>query len=178
MTSSMISFSAGEWRFNLRAAAVVRHGEFVLLHRRESDPFWALPGGRVEIGETAEAAVRREVREELGVDAQACELRAMAENFFEHGGRQQHGVELHFDVTLPDGCELIGCEPFERVEESATGLNGNDAASLRLLFRWFHRDELDALDLRPVFLRKTLRAAPDAGVRHVVHDDRAGPARP
>lgn len=171
MTFSMISFSAGEWRFNLRAAAVVRHGDFVLLHRRETDAFWTLPGGRVEVGETAEAAVRREVREELGVDAQACTLTAVVENFFSHGGWAQHGVEMHFDVTLPEGCALIGCEPFDRVEESGTGLNGDEVASLRLLFQWFHVRELEALDLRPAFLRKSLRRA--TGVRHFVHDDRA-----
>lgn len=170
----MVSFGAGEWRFNLRAAAVVRHGDFVLLHRRETDAFWALPGGRVEIGETAEAAVRREVREELGVDVQACALRAVVENFFRHGGRAQHGVELHFDVALPDGCGLIGCEPFARVEECATGLNGDGVASGRLLFQWFRLRDLGGLDLRPALLRDSLLAGP--GVRHFVHDERAAGA--
>ena len=170
----MISFSAGEWRFNFRAAAIVRHGDFVLLHRRETDAFWALPGGRVEMGEPAEAAVRREVREELGVEVQACTLRAVVENFFSHEGRAQHGVELHFDVALPDGCSLIGCEPFERVEESATGLNGGHASSMRLLFQWFHVRELAGLDLRPSFLRYSLISAP--GRLHFVHHDRGDPA--
>jgi hypothetical protein len=44
MTASMISFTTGEWRFHLRAAAIVRNGDFVLLHRMADGPFWALPG--------------------------------------------------------------------------------------------------------------------------------------
>lgn len=87
MTASMISFLAGEWRFHLRAAAVVRHGDFVLLHRLANDAFWALPGGRVEMGETAEAAVRREMREELATEVQVAGLLAVVENLFRYRGR-------------------------------------------------------------------------------------------
>lgn len=47
----MISVNIAGHRFQLRAAAVVVHGGFVLLHRLQGDAFWALPGGRVEPGE-------------------------------------------------------------------------------------------------------------------------------
>jgi 8-oxo-dGTP diphosphatase len=49
----------------------------VLLIRRKFPPFrgaYALPGGFVEVGETVEAACRRELKEETGVEAGALRL--------------------------------------------------------------------------------------------------------
>jgi len=170
MAASMISFTTGDWRFHFRSAAIVRDGDFILLHRMAKDSFWALPGGRVEIGETAEAAVRREMREELGTDVQVVGLLAVVENLFIYRGRPQHGLEMHFKVTLPSDSPLIGSEPFERVEDGGVGLNGDNTACTRLLFKWFHVSEVGSIDLRPSFLRDFLTADADAGPRHIVHD--------
>ncbi len=51
--------------------AVVWDGARVLLERRGQPPgrgAWALPGGLIDVGEMAEAAVQREVREECGIE--------------------------------------------------------------------------------------------------------------
>lgn len=93
------------------------------------------------------------------------------ENLFTYRGRPQHGVELHFDVTFPEGSPLIGCQPFDRVEDGGVGLNG-DATCTRLRFQWFHVAELEHLDLRPSFLRESLAKGMEGGTRHIVHEDR------
>jgi len=51
------------------AGAIVRDGE-ILAGRRDREPYlgwWELPGGKVEPGETDQDALRRELREELGL---------------------------------------------------------------------------------------------------------------
>ncbi len=57
-------------------AAVLRDGR-LLAARRSAPPElagrWELPGGKVEPGETPQAALVRELREELGVEAEAIE---------------------------------------------------------------------------------------------------------
>lgn len=40
----------------------------ILLQRRSDNGAWCLPGGHMEVGETAKATVEREVREEMSID--------------------------------------------------------------------------------------------------------------
>lgn len=58
-------------------AAALYDGDRLLAARRSAPPElagrWELPGGKVEDGEAPEAALARELREELGVEAQVMD---------------------------------------------------------------------------------------------------------
>jgi mutator protein MutT len=59
------------------ASAVVWRQDEVLLVRRGRPPgkdYWSLPGGKIEAGETPEAAALREVREETGLQPELLGL--------------------------------------------------------------------------------------------------------
>lgn len=71
------------------AAALIRNDEILLCQRAKSARYalkWEFPGGKLEIGETPEEAVRRELREELGIEAQIGDLLWSEETAYPDGG--------------------------------------------------------------------------------------------
>src|SRR4051812_10462942 len=106
-------------------AVVVDDAGRLLLIQRGRPPAvgrWSLPGGRVDDGETVVDAVRREVREETGLDVQVGALVGRVEL----PGVEGAVYEVHDHAAVVVGGEL---RP------------GDDAADVR----WVDVDELAAL---------------------------------
>jgi ADP-ribose pyrophosphatase YjhB (NUDIX family) len=56
------------------SAVVVDNEGRILLHRRRDNDMWALPGGKMELGESLAGCARREVKEETGLDVEVVGL--------------------------------------------------------------------------------------------------------
>lgn len=77
------------------AALILRGDEVLICQRRPDQPLgskWEFPGGKIEPGETAEEALRRELREELGIDATISTRVAHLRHNYRSGG----AVDLQF----------------------------------------------------------------------------------
>jgi 8-oxo-dGTP diphosphatase len=113
----------------LVVAAVVQRddGRFLLSRRRPAahlGGLWEFPGGAVEEGEAPAEALRRELREELGVDAQI----GTPVTFAFHRDAERDVVLLFYAAAITAG------EP--------TGLEGQEVG-------WFGAAELDGLPTPP-----------------------------
>src|SRR5436853_2588161 len=68
MTDDKAGSAGSSARFRIAVSALIfDEGRVLLAHRSDID-WWNLPGGGMEVGETVEEALQREVREETGLE--------------------------------------------------------------------------------------------------------------
>lgn len=111
------------------AAGILRNaaGEVLITERIEQGPFrglWEFPGGKIAAGESAEVALSRELREELGIEV----LTQQHFHFIAHSYADRT-VELDFFFV-------------DEWRGEPTGLEGQG-------LRWVKVSELDAAELLP-----------------------------
>ena len=103
-----ITFDTEEGRFNYRVSAVLLDGERILAMHDERSPYFYLPGGRVRMGERAEDAVLREVREELGIETRILRPLWLSQSFFTEdvARADYHELCLYFLLDV-SGTDLL-----------------------------------------------------------------------
>jgi mutator protein MutT len=132
VTQSIVR-SVAEWRGELfvncivvTAAVIDRDGRFLVTRRQEGVHLagcWEFPGGKCEAGESLDACLARELREELDVEVQVG-----GEIFTTTHDYADRRVELHF----------LRCD-----------LHGNPQPQLGQEMRWVRGEELAALEFPP-----------------------------
>lgn len=95
---------------------VDRHGRTVLI-RRGSEPLrgeWSIPGGTLELGETLEQGIIREVREETGLEVRVLEFIELFDRIYPGDGstdaKDKNKPRFHY-VIADYLCEWMGGEP-------------------------------------------------------------------
>ena len=85
---------------NIARGVCVADGK-VLLCKPRKGGYTYLPGGHIEFGEKGREALVREIREEMGLEAEAGELLGVEECQFEQHGKPHAEINLIFKLTIP-----------------------------------------------------------------------------
>jgi ADP-ribose pyrophosphatase YjhB (NUDIX family) len=93
----MIEVRDGKSVFSLRAGGILLRSDWVLL--QNADAGYILPGGRIELLETAERALAREMWEELRVHVDVIGPGCVFQEIFDYEGQHVHQV-LFCDAHL------------------------------------------------------------------------------
>ena len=112
-------------------AAIIRKGDKIFATQRGYGDFkdwWEFPGGKMEVGETPEEALKREIREELSAEISVDEFLCTVEYDY-----PQFHLTMHCYL-----CSLIG---------EALHLNEHEAA------RWLTKEQLDSVKWLPADMK-------------------------
>jgi 8-oxo-dGTP diphosphatase len=137
--------------FGVRIATVVEQEGALLLVRHQKpdrDPYWVLPGGRLEPGETIPGCASRELTEETGLTADFCGVLYVSE-FLREG---RHTIDVVVRMALQGEAEArLGSDP-----EVTPGTEPTLAE-----VRWVSLEELQEIELLPASIKERLMR--DAG---------------
>ncbi len=148
-----LTFKTEDGVFNYRVCAIILQDDCLLATKNKDTPYYYLPGGRVKLHETAEAAMNRELVEELGIPGRIVRPLWLNQSFFTEDvtGQRFHEICFYFLVDY-SGTELA----------SRGSSFFHTEGQRRYLYQWIPLNELSEKYLYPQFIKEKIHNLPEA----------------
>ena len=157
-----IKMKTNDYNFKFRVSGLVIRNNKLLLVDMDNSGFLCLPGGYVELGETTEEAVKRELVEEIGKKVIIKKYLGVVENYFINKfSKKIHEISFYYTMDFVDNV----------LEQNDFTLIENDKGhNIKLDFKWINLNEIDKIDIRPKFLKDLFRNN-NLEFNHLVFDE-------
>lgn len=153
-----ITFKTIEGRFNYRVAGLLVHNGKLLIMQDKGQPYYYVPGGRIRMNEKSEDAVKREIKEELGIEVNVKRMLWVNENFFKEETLQEKFHEVCFFY-------LVETKEEEFIKKSSEFIV--DEEGKIHTYYWKSLDEIQNINLYPQFLKEKMKELP-LQIKHIV----------
>lgn len=143
-----INITNNDYKFKFRVSGLIIRNNKLLTVEMDDSGFLCLPGGHVELGETTEEAVIRELYEETTKTVIIKKYLGVIENYFINKyNTQVHEIAFYYLMDFTN----------ENNEMNDFTLIENDKGdNIKLDFRWIDINDLDKYNLKPAFLKELL----------------------
>lgn len=103
-------------RIGLGVIVINDEGKILVLHRTGNHaPYWSIPGGSLELGETFEVGATRELQEECGITLVKSQVIAVTNNLETYSEEGLHYISVILVARDYEG-NLRNCEPDKHSE--------------------------------------------------------------
>ena len=141
-----ITLDVEDYKLNVRAASIIIHDNKVLVHRNTNKEHYALPGGRVSIGENSEKTIKREILEETGKNIEVTGYISTIENFFEMEDSKYH------EIMFIHRAEFVNDDD-KKIVDTIKNVEGKEY----LQYEWLDLNKIDTYPIKPLAVKEILK---------------------
>lgn len=134
-----------DYRLNIRAAAIIIHNNKILMHKDSRDDYYALLGGRVELGEDSKQTIKREILEEMGKEIEIKEYAATIENFFKGKDYKTHEIQFVYKADFIDKKD-------KEIKDIIKNIEGKDY----IQYEWLDLQKIEQYEIKPQVVKEML----------------------
>ena len=137
-----INIKLGEYILNCRAVGIIKYNNQILFQKKQNDKYWALPGGKISVGETGEETLKRELEEEIGINCEIEKVHSVIENFFTFDNQKFHQYIFCYTLSVNEDNYIFKNNEFPGIENKG------------IIYKWIDINNLE--DVKPDYLKDIL----------------------
>ena len=136
-----IKIKNNDIKFKVRVSGIIIINNKLLVDKYNETKY-CLPGGYVELGETTEEGLKREIKEEVNIDINIDSFMGIMENFFYNRNNDYtQSMDFYYKIS-PKNINDINLNDYEYIENDKGFIIKHE-------FKWIDIEDLDKFNLVP-----------------------------